>query len=109
MTRMNEERDSILRIRAKVDSFDDWKESTAKTPTPPSINHADTRIVLCSPQKLIRVIRFSIAEARQEFNLNNFSTKLAKFFKVNCNVKTTRQQLETCAVSSDPYLLIGMG
>ena len=109
MTRMNEERDSVLRIHAKVDSFDEWKESMAQTPTPPSVNHADTRIILCSPQKLIRVIHFSIVEAHQEFKLNDFSTKLAKFFKVNSNIKTTRQRLEILAVSSDSCLLVRMG
>lgn len=57
MTRMAEERDSVLRIRAKVDSHDEMVESITET------SHANTttstterlRVVFCAPQKQLRV------------------------------------------------------
>jgi hypothetical protein len=106
---MNEERDSILRIRAKVDGFDEWEESKARmSPPPTSVNHADTRIVLCSPRKLVKVIHVSVTEAPLEFNLKNFDSRLARFFEVYSDVEITRQRLKMCAVGSDHYLLAYM-
>jgi hypothetical protein len=106
MTRMNEERDSILRIRAQVDNFDEKEElrsQISQVSTPP-VNYTDTRIILCSPQKATKVFYISVAQARHEFNLDNFSSRLARFFRLYSNVETTRQRLENCPVRLNAYL-----
>lgn len=57
MTRMAEERDSILRIRAQVDSHDEMMESTEETSqasTVPSTTECP-RVVFCAQQKQMRV------------------------------------------------------
>jgi hypothetical protein len=97
MTRMAEERDSILRIRAKVDNFDEWQESQDATPSTTPDNPPDCRVSLCSPGKPVRVYNIS-ATLAQEFGLSNFANRLAKFLHIYGGRKVSLQRLEACSV-----------
>ena len=97
MTRMAEERDSILRIRAKIDSCDEWEEAQDSKPAA-SDDHSDSRVSLCAPQKLMRVWNISDGLATQEFGLANFASQLAKFLHLYGGLNVNIKRLETCSV-----------
>jgi hypothetical protein len=101
MTRMAEERDSILRIRAKVDSFDEWEESLDATLPASSEDPPDSRVSLCSPQKPVRVQDISSRLAPQEFRFSNFANRLAQFLHHYGGTKVPVQRLQSCSVCFD--------
>jgi hypothetical protein len=96
MTRMAEERDSILRIRAKVDSYDEWQESV--TDTSPASSSQGDRIILCAPQKKFRVHRYPHLLRREGVNVEKFSHWLSTFLRDYRAVTINRQQLDRCIV-----------
>jgi len=98
MTRMAEERDSVLRIRAKVDSFDEWEESLDAPSPVPSENPPDSRVSLCSPQKPVRVQNVTFGLAPQEFGFSNFTSRLAQFLHHYGGTKVPVQRLQSCSV-----------
>ena len=89
MTTMAQERDSILRIRQKVDSYDEMQEFEDIKPSATN-DHAEACITFCSGQKAARVA--DIAKAN-EFSECNFTLLLSRFLG-----GTTQKQLETCTV-----------
>jgi len=97
MTRMAEERDNILRIRAKVDSFDEWEESQDAKPAVID-NLTDSRVLLCAPQKPTRVWDISAKLAPQEFGTSNFTNRLVKFLHIYAGTRVSKQRLEFCSV-----------
>ena len=101
MTRMAEERDSILRIRAKVDSFDEWEESLDARPSMESENSLDSRVSLCAPQRPVRVQDISSKLAPQEFGCLNFSNRLVQFLALYGGTKINIKRLQSCSVSLD--------
>jgi hypothetical protein len=94
---MAEERDSILRIRAKIDSCDEWEEAQDAKPVV-SDDHSESRVSLCAPQKPVRVWNVSNALATQEFGLANFVNRLAKFLHLYGGLNVSIKRLETCSV-----------
>ena len=82
MTRMAQERDSILRLRAKVDSHDEYEESLIDTAPAALTDPSDNRIVLCAPQRPFRLRQVSLGRLAQDFEFENFGSSLAKFFRL---------------------------
>ena len=99
MTRMAEERDSILRIRAKVDSFDEWEESLDARPSVEPENPLDSWVLLCAPQKPVRVQDISSKLAPQEFRCSNFASRLVQFLHLYAGTKINVKRLQSCSVS----------
>lgn len=92
MTQKAEERDSILRVRAKVDSYDELEESRFESAA--ATNEAgtnDNRIVFCAAQKWVRVGKIAAGLAKQEFSVNDFARKLSHFLRDFADTKVTVQ------------------
>jgi hypothetical protein len=96
MTTMAQERDSILRIRQKVDSYDEMEELKD---TVPATTHEslDTRIAFCSAQNAVRIADIAGSD---EFSRWNFMLLLSRFLQVHGQLSVTRKQLGTCTVWS---------
>jgi len=97
MTRMAEERNSILRVRAEVDSYDEREESQGVEPAL-SDNLPDSCVSLCAPQKYVRVWNISVGLSPSEFGFSNFTSRLAKFLHTYGGTKVSLQRLENCSV-----------
>jgi hypothetical protein len=98
MTRMAQERDSILRIRAKVDSHDELEESKLGTEEHMEKSEASNdRIRFCSVEKALRV-RNLAAVISHEAPIKNFTSKLAKFLRATTHENITEQRLNVCSV-----------
>lgn len=103
MTCMAQERDSILRIRAKVDAYDELKEAkVVSEEVTKSVVASDTddRIQLCSADKPERFRKF-IGSITSELPINSsiqVVTKLVKFLNENTNEAISEQRLATSPV-----------
>lgn len=99
MTRMAQERDSILRIHAKVDSYDELEEKKVANQEPASHHNFDGRIYLCSVQKAVRMKR-NADIASEEVSFRGFTSKLTKFLQHECpDDRITEARLNVCSVS----------
>lgn len=103
MTRMAEERDSILRIRAKVDSYDEMVESTVETsPSDSAESTAESpRLVLCAPQKRVLVQRIlpRIASLTADgLTGQEFSRKLFHFLRDFTGTTIKQKDILSCTV-----------
>jgi hypothetical protein len=96
---MAQERDSILRLRAKVDSHDKYEESLIDTAPAALTDPSDNRIVLCAPQRPFRLRQVSLGRLAQDFEFENFGSSLAKFFRLYGGLDVTQPRLESCGVS----------
>ena len=100
MTRMAQERDSILHVCAKVDSYDELAEiqiGTEEMPDGESPEAADNRIRFCSVEKPLQVK--NLAEiVFCEVSVRRFTSKLAKFLRVTIGEDITEKRLEVCSV-----------
>ena len=95
---MAQERDSILRIRAKVDSYDELQETQMGTEeTLESTEAADTRIRFCSVEKALRV-RHLAEIISHEVSTQKFTSRLAKFLRAATGEDITEQRLNVCSV-----------
>jgi hypothetical protein len=102
MTRMAQERDSILRIRAKVDSHDELEESKIGTEEHKEKSEASNdRIRFCSVEKPLRV-RNLVDVISHEVPIKNLTSKLAKFLRAATHENITEQRLNVCSVCSIP-------
>ena len=100
MTRMAQERDSILRIRAKVDSYDELEESKIGTEEHMEKSKASNdRIRFCSVEKPLRV-RSLVEVISHEVPIKNLASKLAKFLRATTHENITEQRLNVCSVCS---------
>jgi hypothetical protein len=98
---MAQERDSILRVRAKIDSHDELEEAnidpdeTGKTLE----SHGDTedRVTFCSAQRPQRV-RVLAKDVSHEISISGFVSKLAKFLKAFTGADITEPRLKVCSV-----------
>jgi hypothetical protein len=98
MTRMAQERDSILRIRAKVDSYDELKETQMGTEeTLENPEAAEDRIKFCSVEKALRV-RHLAEIISHEVSIQKFTSRLAKFLRATTGEDITEQRLNVCSV-----------
>lgn len=99
MTRMAQERDSILRIRAKIDAHDEMEEAKATSnETLGAFNDADDRIQLCSREKPVRVQRL-MGNISSELPVKySLAAKLAKFLHANSDGDITVGRLNNCSV-----------
>jgi hypothetical protein len=96
MTTMAQERDSILRIRQKVNSYDEMEE--LKDSAPPSTHESiDTHITFCSAQNAARIADIAGSD---EFSKWNFTLSLSRFLQAHGQLSVTRKQLGTCTVQS---------
>ena len=96
MTTMAQERDSILRIRQKVDSYDEMEE--LKDSAPPSTNESlNTRVAFCSAQNAVRIADIA---GLDEFSKWNVMPLLSRFLQAHRQLSITRKQLGTCTVRS---------
>jgi hypothetical protein len=96
MTTMAQERDSILQIRQKVDSYDEMEElKDAALPT--TDEGLNVHIAFCSAQNAVRIADIARSD---EFLICNFMLLLSRFLQANGQCSVTRKQLETCAVWS---------
>ena len=99
MTRMAQERDSILRLRAKVDSHDEYQESVIESSPATLADPSDNRIELCAPQRPFRLQQVSSGRLAPDFVFENFARSLAKFLRLYGGLNINRQRLENCGVS----------
>jgi hypothetical protein len=99
MTRMAQERDSILRIRAKVDSYDELEESRlVARETPDHPDTADDRIRFCSVQKAIHVKRLA-RNIFTELSIQGFTLMLAQCLQEATGENVTETRLNISSVS----------
>jgi len=98
MTRMAEERDSILRIRAKVDSFDEWEKSLDARLSVEPENPPDSRVSLCAPQRPVRVQDISSKLAPQEFGCLHFASRLVQLLDLYGGTKINVKRLQSCSI-----------
>jgi hypothetical protein len=96
---MAEERDSILRIRAKVDSFDEWEKSLDARLSVEPENPPDSRVSLCAPQRPVRVQDISSKLAPQEFGCLHFASRLVQLLDLYGGTKINVKRLQSCSVS----------
>lgn len=101
---MNEERDAILRVRAKVDSYDEWHELFSDPPIAGSSSPTVLdRVVLCSPQRAVLISVVASAITREFSDLSNFTNQLARFFKKSAVPNVSHQSLNQVSVSKLSY------
>jgi GTP cyclohydrolase I len=99
MTRMAQERDSILRIRAKVDAYDEMEENTSSSDKAFAAHgNENDRIQLCSREKPLRVYRLMETVAIELSVKSPLITKLARFLRENSDEVITESQVKDCSV-----------
>jgi hypothetical protein len=96
---MAQERDNILRIRAKVDNHDELEETRMGTEeilerTGPA---TEDRVRFCSVEKPLRVRHLAEIISR-EVSIQNFTLTLAKFLQATIGEDVTEQWLNVCSV-----------
>lgn len=100
MTKKVEECDSILRIRAKVDSHGAYIESLALDEDEEILDSEAqiSRISLCSSEKTVSVAHV-LSTMQHKLNLHNFTACLANFFRAQLDIKVSQKYLAGWAVS----------
>ena len=98
MTKMAQERDSILRVRAKVDNHDELEETRIGTEeTLERSQTAEDRIRFCSVEKPLRV-KHLVEIISHEVSMHKFTWKLAKFLQATIGKDITEQRPTICSV-----------
>jgi hypothetical protein len=95
---MAQERDSILRIRAKVDSYDELQETQLGTEE--IVQRPETsedRIRFCSVEKPLRVNQLA-GLISHEVPISKFTRKLARFLRATTGKDITEKHLAVCSV-----------
>ena len=103
MTRMAEERDIILRIRAKVDSYDEMMESTVEaSPVNTTTSIAERpRLIFCAPQKrvCVRHVLPQVASMTADgITGQQFAKKLFQFVRDFTDAKINKKDILSCTV-----------
>ena len=105
MTRMAQERDSILCVRAKVDSYDELEEANIGADengrTSESPKDMDEHIKLCSPRKA-HWMSLLAENVSCEISITGFTSKLAKFLKASSGADIMENRLKVCSVCVSP-------
>jgi len=100
MTRMAQECDSILHIRAKVDSHDELQESKMGTEEHKEKSETSNDCIrFCSVEKPLRV-RNLVDIISHEVPIKNLTSKLAKFLRAATHENIAEQRLNLCSVCS---------
>lgn len=81
MLKFAQERDSILRVRAKVDKYDE--DLNAAEAAAEDVVAASDRVKLCAPQKLIGIMAFASLIALEFPEIKDFVNQLVRFAKTN--------------------------
>jgi hypothetical protein len=98
MTRMAQEHDSILRIHAKVDSYDELQETQLGTEE--ILQRPETsedRVRFCSVKQPLRVKQLAVLVSH-EVPISRFTWKLARFLRATTGQDITEKRLAVCSV-----------
>lgn len=98
MTRMAQERDSILRIRARVDWYDDQEERKIMANISSAHKDSDERVCFCAVQPPLRIQRVAM-NAANEHSFRSFIPTLAKYLCSTVDKTITEMCLNGCSVS----------
>lgn len=100
MTRMAQERDNLLRIRAKVDQYDELEERELGEPEPIPLDSSRTRLGSpCPPTRVSGFLRL-ITTAEEDLPVQQFTKKLAGFLRLLSSERCSEKQLQMQMVSS---------
>lgn len=100
---MAQERDSILRIRARVDWHDDQEERKIMSDISVTPQGSDERVCFCAVQRPLRIQRVATA-AVDEHSFKSFIPTLAKYLRGTVDNTITDARLNGCSVSPHFFL-----
>lgn len=100
---MAQERDNLLRIRAKVDQYDELEERELGEPEPIPLDSSRTRLGSpCPPTRVSGFLRL-ITTAEEDLPVQQFTKKLAGFLRLLSSERCSEKQLQMQMVCRLPY------